>query len=325
MISIIVPIYNVENYLERCINSLLCQTYENLEIILVDDGSKDNSGVICDTYAGRDRRVKVIHKENGGVSSARNAGLDVAQGQFVAFVDGDDWVESNMFQIMRDNIREYRTDCVFCSYFYARDDGKNKKVLQPATGIVNREDALKQLLLATKDHSGYNGFPWNKLTRRDMIGELRFDTSISVGEDVLFFVDVLNRCKTVYLNPTPLYYYYQREGSACHTRRLGITQQRLDNIQARVLLGRKVEQTPALYAQVKVDMFAVGVRILADAYALGDRKAEQELLAKLQGSYRYYFRAKSYTNKRKIFSTVIYLCVLFRLPKNIVSKLMTLF
>ena len=206
MISIIVPVYNVENYLDRCMERLQNQTYGNLEIILVDDGSKDNSGALCDAYAKKDPRVKVLHKENGGVSSARNAGLDIAQGQFVAFVDADDWVAHNMFETLRENITTSGADCVFCSYYYAWDGGKREKVFQRAAGVVHREEGLKQLLQATKDHSGYNGFPWNKLTRRDVIGALRFDTSVSVGEDALFFTDVLHRCKTVYLNPTPLYY-----------------------------------------------------------------------------------------------------------------------
>ena len=98
MISVIVPVYNVESYLARCVDSILTQTYQNLEVILVDDGSKDNSGVICDDYARRDSRVNVIHKENGGLSSARNAGIEAAGGEYLAFVDSDDWIEPDAYE-----------------------------------------------------------------------------------------------------------------------------------------------------------------------------------------------------------------------------------
>ena len=102
-ISVIVPVYNVENYLRRCVDSIINQTYKNLEIILVDDGSPDNCPVICDEYAQKDSRIKVIHKENGGLSSARNCGMDMATGEYIGFVDGDDWIESDMYKFLIEN------------------------------------------------------------------------------------------------------------------------------------------------------------------------------------------------------------------------------
>ena len=116
-ISVVVPVYNVEKYLRKCIDSIINQTYKNLEIILVDDGSPDKCGEICDEYAKKDNRVKVIHKKNAGVSSARNDGIDNATGEYIIFVDSDDWLEDNAIEIMVDKLNEYDYDCVFCNFY----------------------------------------------------------------------------------------------------------------------------------------------------------------------------------------------------------------
>ena len=116
LISVVVPIYNVEQYLERCIDSILHQTYEHLEIILVDDGSPDNSGAICDSYLSLDQRIKVIHKRNGGLSDARNAGLEMASGEFIAFIDSDDTIMPEMIEKLYERIDTDRSDMAFCGY-----------------------------------------------------------------------------------------------------------------------------------------------------------------------------------------------------------------
>ena len=116
LISVIVPVYNVERYLRQCIESITNQSYKNLQIILIDDGSKDNSGKICDEYAEKDKRVEVIHKENTGVSAARNTGLDNAKGEWITFVDADDWVEKNFCEILIKKATENESDCIACGY-----------------------------------------------------------------------------------------------------------------------------------------------------------------------------------------------------------------
>ena len=121
LLSIIVPIYNVEQYLERCIESIINQTYKNLEIILVDDGSKDNSGTIADTYASKDNRIKVIHKENGGLSDARNHGLDQSKGKYIMFIDSDDFIDSSMCEILFETAEKYFSDIVSCNYYIYRN------------------------------------------------------------------------------------------------------------------------------------------------------------------------------------------------------------
>ena len=145
LISIIVPLHNVEQYLERCINSILQQTYENLEIILIDDGSTDTSGKICDEYAGRDCRIKVIHKEKAGVSAARNAGFAIATGTYIGCVDSDDWIEPDMYETMYQATQKYQVPIAFCRYAsvfehetYARGTGKEF--------LFSREDLLRNYI-----------------------------------------------------------------------------------------------------------------------------------------------------------------------------------
>ena len=116
LISVIVPVYNVEQYLPKCIDSILAQTYENLEIILVEDGTKDSSGVICDEYAAKDARIRVIHKENGGLSSARNAGMEIARGEYFGFVDSDDWIEPEMYENLMALAQKYDADVFVKGY-----------------------------------------------------------------------------------------------------------------------------------------------------------------------------------------------------------------
>ena len=116
VISVIVPVYKVEKFLDRCINSIIQQTFTNLEIILVDDGSPDRSGEICDEWKMKDKRIRVIHKENGGLSDARNKGLDVATGDYVAFIDSDDWIDPDMFQLLYDATQKYQADIAECSW-----------------------------------------------------------------------------------------------------------------------------------------------------------------------------------------------------------------
>ena len=116
LISVIVPVYNVEKYIKKCLDSIIYQTYKNIEIILVDDGSTDNSGIICDVYKERDKRIKVIHKKNNGVSAARNTGIENANGKWISFVDSDDWIDKNYFEILISKIYNNDIDCILCCY-----------------------------------------------------------------------------------------------------------------------------------------------------------------------------------------------------------------
>ncbi len=181
-ISVIVPVYKVEDILDRCIKSIVDQTYKNLEIILVDDGSPDNCPAICDSWAEKDSRIKVIHKENGGVSSARNAALDAATGDFIGFVDSDDWIEPDMYELLLQRTAETGKDIVVCSYYSVGYSGERHECRCIADkAVVCKDDYFRFIVLG-----GDGGYIWNRLYRADIIKEVRFDEDIWYSEDLLF-------------------------------------------------------------------------------------------------------------------------------------------
>ena len=199
MISVIVPVYNAEKYLHRCLDSILAQTYKDFELLLIDDGSTDASGRICDEYAQRDPRIRVFHKANGGVSSARNVGLDNAQGEWVTFCDADDWVESCFSEI---DVKRYGEDIV-CFPYAVGHQGNDKRTFGcEETSYSNAKD-----FYASRLHTLFRS-PWAKLFRRGCIGDLRYDTGIKVGEDLAFNLQFLSRSKSCRYVADKVFYCY---------------------------------------------------------------------------------------------------------------------
>lgn len=182
LVSIIVPVYKAEGFLNKCIESIVGQTYGNLEIILVDDGSPDNCPAICDEWAKKDNRIKVIHKENGGVSSARNAALDIASGDYIGFVDSDDWIEPDMYESLMMRIDETGKDIAVCSYYSIEVSGeRNECRCITDKDAVCKDDYFRFIVLG-----GEGGYIWNRLYRADIVKEVRFDEDIWYSEDLLF-------------------------------------------------------------------------------------------------------------------------------------------
>ena len=207
-ISVIVPIYNVEPYLRKCLDSIVTQTYRELEIILVDDGSPDNCGAICDEYAQRDNRIKVIHKPNGGVSSARNTGLDAATGAWIGWVDPDDWTEPDMFSYLLENALKYGADIAVCGH-YELTQGRSIFCGWKAPEVLEREQAMETLLIA--DNSLQN-FCWDKLWRRELWEGIRFP-GVSIFEDIRVVYQLFERIERIVCLPEAKYYYLKRAGS----------------------------------------------------------------------------------------------------------------
>ena len=195
LISVIVPIYNVEKYIRKCIDSILAQTYKNLEVILVDDGSPDNCGNICDYYSEMDKRIKVIHKQNGGLSDARNAGLEIASGEYIGFIDSDDYIHPDMYRLLHQNLVESKSDIAECAVERIYKD----KVINGCTGevkIFSGEDALRIHL--ESDGEGYmpRTAVWSKLFRRKLWEGVRFPKG-HIHEDYLITTQMLYRSKSV--------------------------------------------------------------------------------------------------------------------------------
>ena len=203
VISVVVAIYNVAAYLDRAIISLINQTYQNLEIILVDDGSTDCCAEICDRYAAHDARIKVIHKENGGPSTSRNVGIENATGTYLAFLDGDDWVEEDMYEKMLSAIREYDVELAVCRYKLVYEN-RTKDISTGRAAIMEGQEMLAQYLEEDEAYQIQNA-AWNKLYRRSLLGDLRFPARIH--EDMLYTIQLLDKpSKSIYLDRA--YYNY---------------------------------------------------------------------------------------------------------------------
>lgn len=211
-ISIIVPVYNVELQIRKCIKSLINQTYKNIEIILIDDESPDNCGKICDAFAKEDDRIKVIHKKNGGVCAARNSGLEVATGDYIGFIDPDDWATSDMFEYLLDNLKKYDADISCCRYFRVIP---NKKIYSNTDGelyIYNKEQAIEELVNNFTIRSVF----WNKLFKKELFENLKFPVGMIYEGTYLVHKIFELANKIVYL-PDPKYYYYKYEKSYVNT------------------------------------------------------------------------------------------------------------
>lgn len=207
-ISVIVPIYNTEQYLSRCLDSIISQSFTDFELLLIDDGSTDGSGIICDSYADRDRRIRVFHKENGGVSSARNVGLKEANGEWICCVDSDDKLLTGGLQTMVDCISD-EVDMVMAGYFELEGETLQKDTTCfGGDGIIAQNKAL--LMMYPSADLPYMGYPWGKLFKRDLVLErnLSFDEHIKIKEDTLFVVEYLCGIqKQVCYTSTPVYEY----------------------------------------------------------------------------------------------------------------------
>ena len=209
LISIIVPIYHVEQYLNRCVESIVNQTYSNLEIILVDDGSPDNCPKMCDDWAKRDSRIKVIHKGNGGLSDARNAGMKIAKGDVISFIDSDDWIDPNFFEVMLNVMQDDESDIVSCGVKWVDEDGELLRTASvEAHEMFNTHDSMQELL-----HDGkLKQHVWNKLYRRNVIENIPFEKG-KYHEDVFWSYQVIGQAKKISVIPDSFYNYVQRTDS----------------------------------------------------------------------------------------------------------------
>lgn len=210
LISIIVPIYNVEEYLEDCIESILHQTYSNFELILVDDGSPDDCGKICDKYSKKDKRIKVLHKKNGGLSDARNAGIELAQGEYIGFVDSDDYAAPDMYEKLLEACLKYRADISMCGRYVVSEDKKiitEKFVLDNAI-VYDDVTAIGKLLLWDSCDSA----AWDKLYKKELFDAIRYPIGV-MSEDYDVTCRLFAKAKKIIHIGKPRYYYVQRDGS----------------------------------------------------------------------------------------------------------------
>ncbi|MBR6594818.1 MAG: glycosyltransferase family 2 protein [Clostridia bacterium] len=232
-ISIIVPVYRVESFLTRCIDSILDQTFRDIELILVDDGSPDACGEICDTYAERDSRIRVIHKKNGGVSSARNAGIELARGRYIMFCDGDDYADPEWCSALHGAAERYNDAFISCNCRRERADGSESKPMADTSG--DNETLTDYYGIFRR---GVSGSACLKIFSVDKIknAALRFDEGRSIGEDAVFCAEYAALCKGAVYLPRPLYHYVSNVYGAMSLYRYDMLSLQLPIMSARLPL-----------------------------------------------------------------------------------------
>ena len=209
LISVIVPIYKVEKYLPECVESILAQSYKNLEIILVDDDSPDGCPALCDDYAKKDKRIKVIHKKNGGLSDARNAGIDAATGEYICFVDSDDYVAKDYVKKLYEALYGNDADMSVCGYKYVLENGVKEKGEAPKAGLLTEDNYWPKV---------YDGMyitfvvAWNKLYGKNIFKKIRYKKGM-INEDEIILHKILSQCRKIAVIEDPLYFYRKREDS----------------------------------------------------------------------------------------------------------------
>ena len=227
-LSIIIPVYNIIKYLDRCIRSIVSQSFDDFEILLIDDGSTDGSGGFCDDWKDWDRRIRVFHKPNGGVSSARNLGLEKAEGEFITFVDGDDYILPGMYERMMTLQGEHDTDITICGF---ATEKKPDGLFVPyyscdETKILSQQEQVKCLLTNTF----YTCSCWDKIFRRELVNDLRFDEKITHYEDLLFCYETMKRSKSAIFISEPLYHYCSNDNTSASRKPFGDKQMTMLNV-----------------------------------------------------------------------------------------------
>lgn len=259
MISLIVPVYNSEKDLRKCLDSIINQTYRNLEIILIDDGSTDGSGAICDEYAAKDSRIVCVHQPNSGVSKARNEGIKRVHGDYIHFPDSDDYLEPDTYEYLLGLMQEHQVDAVNFEYFVTYPSHETTHLLSDDRyGLFDTEGTHRIVLCGEP-------FAWNKIFKKELVDGVTFREDIFRGEDSLFAHHALDRTEKVWFDKRPLYHYVQSEESACRGvfRPSQLSAVRLYDAY-KPLYQKKY---PALYQQFLVNMSDLLISLYYDMWA----------------------------------------------------------
>lgn len=314
-ISVIVPVYNVEKYLEKCLESIVHQTYKNLEIILIDDGSTDSSGKICDEFALRDERFVVVHNKNGGVSVARNEGLKRVTGEYIMFVDSDDYVESDIAEVLMNLIRQYDADISMCSFKYADTDGNT----QNQTDITTTEGCISGDEFWDRFYSGGRTIGvtlWAKLYKSSLWQDIHFPDG-KLHEDEFVTHSLVKNCKRIAVTKKPLYYYVQREGSIMNTQFMTQNFDAAEGILARCRYFYEQNEFDNASKSLTMAMYNMirGLDLLKEP-TKNDKKRLKELKKEFRLLYRkLFFKNTDFISKFKC--SVFYISTkLFRLLKK---------
>ena len=301
MISVVVPIYKVEAFLNKCIESLLNQTYKDFEIILVDDGSPDNCPRICDDWEKKEKKIKVFHKKNGGVSSARNCGIEHANGEYIVFPDPDDWVEQDYLEKLIRLKEEYKADLSICGHYHGT------KINDPEASftILTMKKALEQLMVP----GSFCGYPWNKLYDMDIIkkNNLRFDVELGMVQDLHFNVRYFQFCQRVVYNPVPIYHYTIDSGGVT-SRYTPLTPRKISGLLTYKKIGKIMHEN---YPNIEQISYSSLCKMCLDDISIyyktkmRSQKTRNLLWSNFVKYRKFFYRCKVYTVKDKRFSKLM--------------------
>ena len=313
-ISVIVPVYNVENYLEKCVESILKQTYTNLEILLVNDGSTDTSGELCDQLAQRDQRIRVIHKENGGLSDARNRGIKEASSNLIGFIDSDDYIDQDMYETLYRQMLESNADLSMCGHYDVYHQIPEKQVATIQTWELTPQEAIKMVMEAKI----LSVTAVNKLYRKELFEQLRFEIG-KIAEDAFIMIALIHQCRKVVATNEKKYYYVHRENSIT-TQKFSL--KFLNVIEAYEQNAKIIKENyPNLVDTATMRLnwayFYVLDRLLVDEQ-FHDKKLEDLLIKFLKSNTKYILSTTLFTNARKV--AFIFLLVNRKVYKIILKK-----
>lgn len=282
LISIIVPIYNVEEYLPECIESLINQTYKNIEIILVDDGSKDNCGSICDEYAKKDNRIIVIHKENGGLSDARNKGIDISKGEYLTFVDSDDVVSTQFIEKLYKMILENNCEIAICDYIRFENEIPKDENIQVEVETVSNLEILTRVY----DENVKMIVAWNKIYKKELFEQIRYPVG-KINEDQFTTYKVIYNANKIAVSNEKMYYYRSNPnsimGSNFNEKRLQVLEaleERMQFYKDKSLDGL-YKKTQTSYLDIIISLFISSRQNMQDS-----KKCEEILLSKFKSAYK---------------------------------------
>ena len=295
-ISVIVPVYNVEQYLERCVDSIINQTYKNLEIILVNDGSTDNSGQLCDELAKKDDRIRVIHKKNGGLSDARNTGINEAKSDLIGFIDSDDYIDEDMYEVLMNNLKDANADLSMCGHYDVYNNVPEVQVADKKIWELSSKDAIKMVMEAKI----LSVTAVNKLYKKSLFSDLKFEIG-KIAEDAFIMIKLLDKCNVVVATNEKKYYYVHRENSITtqksSTKFLNVIEAYEQN--RKIILEKYPELQDVAQMRMNWAYFYVLDRLLLDK-EYNDKKLENKLISYLKNHSGDILKDPLFTKGRKI-------------------------
>lgn len=298
LVSVMIPVYNAQDHIRKCLDSLLVQTYENIQIVVVNDGSKDSSGQICEEYAKRDSRVKLINQPNGGEGAARNTGLREADGEYLCFVDADDYVKPDFVEKLYNLQKQNNSGLSICGFTELKGD----TVINETHGDIermNQAEAMEKLLR----EDSFKGYVWNKMFRMNIIREnkLKFDITLAVWTDVLFVFDYMQHIDSVTFDPTPEYYYIYVENSASHEKNhvLGVAKS-YSAVRAK---EQMIDRIPAEYTgvrrQICIRFVQSALAVLRNIGYLQNGEKSEYYIGSIAVIKKYYSEIYTYLSKKE--------------------------